>query len=211
MRQFKLLLPLALLATGIVSAQTPAQSTPTRTPDLAKPLPVPGGGAGLGPGGIPKPEDQHTPTIEETRQKAKAEGEQMAELQARRLAQQLNLNPAQFNRVRGIFIEREDDLRKAVAPETVGDDKQLLTPQERQQKIQEIKDATLRKLQMVLTPDQRRQFDAMMAHSKAENARRAALSRRSNPHAPPGYGSAPVTTSQPSAAPSSTAPAAQPQ
>ena len=71
MRHPKLLLLLALLSTGILRAQAPAQSNPTRTPDMAQPLPVPGGGAGLGPGGIPKPEDQHTPTLQESRQKAK--------------------------------------------------------------------------------------------------------------------------------------------
>src|SRR5579863_4152899 len=100
MRHPKLLLLLALLSTGILRAQAPAQSSPTRTPDMAQPLPVPGGGAGLGPGGIPKPEDQHTPTLEESRQKSKEQGEQMADLQARRLSQQLSLDLAQTNRVR---------------------------------------------------------------------------------------------------------------
>lgn len=209
MRYPKLLFVLAFLASGIAAAQSPAQpQSQPRTPDLATPLPVPGGGAGLGPGGIPKPEDQHTPTVEETRQKAKAQSDQIADLQARRLSQQLNLNPAQLNRVRTIFIEREDELRKAVAPETAANEQHPLTPQERQLKIQEIKDAALRKLELVLNPDQRQQFDAMMAHSKAENARRAAMARHTRV---PISGTAPAAGATPTAPAASPAPAEPPQ
>jgi hypothetical protein len=207
MRHPKLLLLLALLSTGILRAQAPAQSNPTRTPDMAQPLPVPGGGAGLGPGGIPKPEDQHTPTLEESRQKAKEEGEQMADLQARRLAQQLNLDLAQTNRVRHIFIEREDQLRKTMQPEAVGTDQQPLTPQERQLKIKEIKEEALRKVQGVLKPDQKQQFDTMMAHGNAERARRAGLAQRAASRAPNGAGPAPAANPQ---TPAPTAPATNP-
>jgi hypothetical protein len=208
MRNPKLLLVFALLATGIVRAQTPAQSTPTRTPDIAQPLPVPGGGAGLGPGGIPKAEDQHTPTLEEARQKAKAQSDQIADLQARRLAQQLNLDSAQLNRVRTIFIEREDELRKTVSPETAANDSHPLTPEERQLEIQQIKDGAIRKLQVVLTPEQKQQFDAMIAHSRAENARRSAMSRRMRP---PISGTAPAAGTTPAAPAAAPAPAAPPQ
>jgi hypothetical protein len=199
----------ALLATGILRAQSPAQNqSQPKTPDLATPLPVPGGGAGLGPGGIPKPEDQHTPTIEETRRRIKEQGDQIADLQARRLASQLNLNEAQLNRVRAIFIDREDQLRKAVAPEAAASEP--LTPQQRQLKIQEIKDAALKRLQMVLNPDQRQQFETMMAHSTAERARRAAIAQRSR--APiAGSTPAPAATQQAPAAPAAAPAPATPQ
>ena len=138
----------------------------------------------------------------------------MADLQARRLAQQLNLDLAQTNRVRRIFIEREDQLRKTMQPEAVGTDQQPLTPQERQLKIKEIKEEALRKVQAVLTPDQKQQFETMMAHGNAERARRAGLAQRAASRAPNGAEPAPAANPQtpaPAAPATNPAPATPPQ
>jgi hypothetical protein len=157
------------------------------------------------------PSDRPAPTKEETLQKAKDQADQIADLQARRIAQQLGLTQAQLNRIRAVLIEREDVLRKTFSPDAPGAAEHPLTAQERQAKIDEVKQSTLRKIAAVLNPTQKQQFDAMMAHSRAESARHSALSasrRHLAPTNPPAAGAAPAPA--PQETPASPAPAAAP-
>ncbi|KAA6464746.1 hypothetical protein DYQ86_01930 [Acidobacteria bacterium AB60] len=207
----------ALLACALLQAQT-VDAQQAQPPSLSTPLPVPGGGAGLGPGGIPEPADRPAPTKEETLQKAKAQSDQIADMQARRIAQQLNLNQNQLARVRAILIGREDELRKAFSPDAPGAKDHPLTAQERQLKIQQVHDATMKRIEAVLNPQQKQQFDAMLERMRTDRAHRAGMaaarqrhvigagSPASAPttHAPDSAPAAP--TSAPDTAPAASAP-----
>jgi hypothetical protein len=226
MRKLQTLLLTALLASAGLQAQTPdsAQTpAPANAPAQAPAsrrlpvLPVPGGGDTLGPDGMGKPLD-HPATKAEALKQSKERSDEIAELQARRLAQQLNLNPGQLTRVSALLIQRDDELRKDFSPDAPGAKDHPLTAQERQIKIQQSQEETLAKIGALLTPQQKQVFDAMLAHSREEKSRRAAMaaSRRpgvgaqGSPQATPAAPAAPGA--QPATAPATpTAPATAPQ
>ena len=168
----------ALLSCGVLSAQKPA-SSPAQAPVPASPsqiqgeLPVPGGT----PAGLDRP----APTKEEAMKRAKEQADQIADMQARRLTQQLSLTSAQYVKVRTILMGRQEDLRKAFEG-TSPDAKELpKTPQERQAVIQQAQQETQRKIAAILTPDQKIRFDAMMKRGQDQRSRRAAAARARRP------------------------------
>lgn len=212
MRKLQALLLTALLGSAGLQAQTPdsAQtSAPAQAPASRRlpVLPVPGGGDTLGPDGMGKPLD-HPATKDEALKQSKEKSDEIAELQARRLAQQLNLNPSQLNRVSALLIQRDDELRKEFSPDAPGAMDHPLTAQQRQLKIQQSQQETLAKIGALLNPQQKQVFDAMLAHGREEKSRRAAMaaSRR------PGLGAQGASqTTAPAAPPASSAgPATQP-
>ena len=220
MRRTNVLLFVALLAAGIMRAQTPAApgTTPNQDPSQAPkkaptPLPVPGGGATLGSEGLGQPNDHPTLTKDEALKNAKAQGDQIADFQARRIAVQLRLTSGQFNQVRAILVEREDLLRKAYSSDASEAGQHPLTPQERQLKTQELRDAAMKKIEAVLNPVQKQQFDTLLTHHSAERARRAAATRRPATHAttPADATPAPAAQQTPAASTTSAAPATPPQ
>jgi hypothetical protein len=214
MRKLQTLLLTALLASAGLQAQTPdsAQTpAPANAPAQAPAsrrlpvLPVPGGGDTLGPDGMGKPLD-HPATKAEALKQSKERSDEIAELQARRLAQQLNLNPGQLTRVSALLIQRDDELRKDFSPDAPGAKDHPLTAQERQIKIQQSQEETLAKIGALLTPQQKQVFDAMLAHSRSEKSRRAAIATSRRPIVD-AQGSTQPTTPTPA---SPAAPATQP-
>jgi len=215
MQRPRLLLLTALLASTFLNAQVPAPpaASPSQAPAEAAPrqLPVPGGGAGL---------DAPPPSQEDALKRAKEHAEEIADLQARRIAQQLSLTSAQYTKVRTILIQRGDELHKAVAAETKD---HPMTPQERQLVLQQAQEETQKRIAALLTPAQKQQFDAMMERSRAEHSRRSAIAASRRPvigthpgvttptpadSAAPGAAPAAATPAVPATAP---APAAPPQ
>ena len=213
MPKSSLLLLTALLTCSLLQAQT-ADSTksPAQAPaqkGLPVPLPVPGGGAGLGPGGIPE-NPTPAPTRDETLKKAKENADQMADLQARRIATQLSLNTAQLNRIRDILIAREDELRKDFAPDAPVAKDHPLTAQERQTLINQVRQQALEKIGDVLNPQQKQQWDAMIAQQSANRSRRAVTPVRQRPLITPQAPATAPASSTPAAPAVSTAPASAP-
>ena len=211
MHKAQALLLTALLAAAALQAQTPdsaqapaakAQAPATRQLPV---LPVPGGGASLGPDGMGKPLD-HPATKEEALKQSKERSDEIAELQARRLAAQLTLTPTQLARVRAVLIERDDELRKAFSPDAPGAKEHPLTAGDRQLKIQQSQEETLARIGALLTPQQMQVFDAMLAHSRSEKSRRAAIATSRRPIVD-AQGSTQPTTPTPA---SPAAPATQP-
>ena len=208
MHKVQALLLAALFASAALTAQAPdsAQAPAANTPAPAKRkfpvLPVPGGGDTLDPDGMGKPLD-HPATKEEALKQSKERSDAIAELQSRRLAGQLALNPSQVARVRALLIERDDDLRKAFSPDAPGAKEHPLTAQDRQVKIQQSQQDTLTKIGALLTPRQKQVFDGILAHGREEKSRRAAIlasHRAASPAtAPPANSPAPAT--QPTTAP----------
>jgi len=162
MQKPTILLLTAVVVSGILHAQTPAppasSPSPAKDQGAQRDLPVPGGGAML---------DHPAPTQEEALKTAKQNADAIADLQARRIAQQLSLTSAQFLKVRTILMGRQEELRKALGADSSDPNAQPKTPQERQQRIQEAQQETQRKIAAILTPDQKKQFDAMQARGKA--------------------------------------------
>lgn len=213
MQKPTILLLTAVVVSGILHAQTPAppasSPSPAKDQGAQRDLPVPGGGAML---------DHPAPTQEEALKTAKQNADAIADLQARRIAQQLSLTSAQFLKVRTILMGRQEELRKALGADSSDPNAQPKTPQERQQRIQEAQQETQRKIAAILTPDQKKQFDAMQARGKAERSRRSAIAASSRrpvigvqgPTTTPNPGTAPADAGTPAAAPSPAAPANPP-
>jgi hypothetical protein len=215
MPQTKILLLAALLASGVLSAQTPAPSQAPDSDQAPTPLPVPGGGAGLGPGGLARPAERPAPTKEEALKKAKADAEQIADLQARRISQQLSLTPEQFTRVRALLLEREDELSKAFSPDAPESKDHPLTPQDRRLKFEQVQQDTMKRIAALLTPTQKQQFDSMVARSQAERSRRSAIAAARHhvePTTPaaPGSSTTPAAPTTPATPANPTTPAANP-
>jgi Spy/CpxP family protein refolding chaperone len=213
MQKPTILLLTAVVVSGILHAQTPAppasSPSPAKDQGAQRDLPVPGGGAML---------DHPAPTQEEALKTAKQNADAIADLQARRIAQQLSLTSAQFLKVRTILMGRQEELRKALGADSSDPNAQPKTPQERQQRIQEAQQETQRKIAAILTPDQKKQFDAMQARGRAERSRRSAIAASSRrpvigvqgPTTTPNPGTAPADAGTPAAAPSPAAPANPP-
>ena len=187
----------ALVAAATVSAQAPAPNATVQTPSQASDqapasAPVPGGGQLTAPA-------QKTP--EEARKALELQAQQVSEMQARAFAARLGLSPAQLVKLRPILADRQKRLRGLVdsteAPEA-----------DRRAKMQQIEAESEMHIKTILTPEQRRRYEALTARSRAQRARHAALpgaSRRA-----PVITGTPDGSATPAAGPAGNAPAASP-
>jgi len=161
----------ALLFTGMLAAQATARAqasdssqtpaAPAKAPAARVQAPNPGTGGGSGqlPNAAPlSREDQIA--------KIKADANHMSELQAEAFARQLHLTPSQVKQLKPILVERQQKLRDAVAqtPDSEVD---------RNAKIDKIREETQTKIEGILYPPQKAQYERLIAAHRSARSPRA--------------------------------------
>jgi Spy/CpxP family protein refolding chaperone len=186
----------ALLFTGMLAAQTPEPAqTPTAKPQV---LPNPGTG-GAASGQLPSPDPL---TQEQQSAKVKADAEHISDLQTQSFARQLNLSPAQVQKLKPILADRQQAMRDAVAatPDSLVN---------RRTKMEQIRVDTQAKIEGILTPAQKAQFERLiLAHRGGVSVRTSRPARA--PMAPGAHVAPTRPTIQPAPGPSPAAPAVTP-
>ena len=188
MNRYVRVLLAALLATvalgnSVLVAQTPAPNTTVAAAEQnAAPNP--------GQGGVDPATAAHPlPSGPQTREEAAADMEKrlaaVSEMQVQAVGRRLNLSASQIRRLRPILAERQKEIR-ALASDTDGD---------RRGKLAAIEAKTRERLEGILTPEQKTQFEQSMVLREAERRRHAAA----HPRRLPGQLAAPAPGAVPAA------------
>lgn len=145
----------ALLFTGMLAAQTPdpsqAPAAPAEAPAPRVQSPNPGTG-GVKSGQLPSSDPL---TSEQQTAKLKADAEHISDMQAAAFARQLNLTPAQIVKLKPILAERQQKLRDAFA--------QTDPLVDRRTKMEQIRVETQTKIEGILFPVQKTQYERLIA------------------------------------------------
>jgi len=201
MHRFKTpLLLAAVLTTATLRAQAPAPHATVQAPTQAPAIAVPGGGQ------LPAPIPQ---SPEDARKAVEARAERVFEMQARAFAQRLKLTPSQLTKLRPILADRQKKQRALV-------DSTDAPQQDRRAKMEQVEEDFEARVKTILTPEQRRQYEALITMHRAQQSRRAALaaaSRHPHPQVAPAAPASPGTpaTTAPALTPASPGTPAAPQ
>ena len=186
---FAAVLAATLLVAGVLGAQAGAQAPgPDATVQAPPQAGLPGGGDLL---------NQKQLTPEEQLAQTKAQAAHMQELQAQAFARHLGMSPMQLQQLRPILAERQKQLHTIMSADG------RYSPEQRAKAVQ-IQADTQARIKAILTPEQKDQYDRLIAARDAQRSRRSAAKAAAPAKRPAGSADAPASEAAPATAPETT-------